>query len=147
MRFPSVRLGAVAALLALTAGSAAAQETQLDPKKGLPRESGLGAMVVLTDLSPKDPLWKALSAWRKARDQRKFAARFTFGGDSLKRAPQGYALDHPLIDDLKRKDFIAVEELDVDVVLRADFADRVQQSFVSAKPLMQFLCGAQPLAF
>ena len=88
-----------------------------------------------------------LYAWRKARDNRKFAARFELRGDSLKRAPQGYAPDHPLIEDLKRKDFIAVEELDVDEVLTKDFADRVQQSFMSTKPLMKFLCEAQPLAF
>ena len=86
-------------------------------------------------------------AWQKARDHRKFAQQFELGGDTLKRPPQGYSAEHPLIVDLKRKDFIAVQDLSVDVALQADFADLVQKQFMTTRPFMQFLCEAQPLAF
>jgi len=86
-------------------------------------------------------------AWRKARDDKKFQARFELRGETLKRPPRGFPADHPMIDDLRRKDFIAVEELSVSEIYAAGFTDRVNQSFASAKPLMRFLCQALDLMF
>ena len=86
-------------------------------------------------------------AWRKARDDKKFQTRFELRGETLKRPPRGYPADHPMIDDLRRKDFIAVEELSMSEIYAAGFTDRVNQSFASTKPLMRFLCQALDLAF
>lgn len=49
---------------------------------------------------------------------------FAMDGDSLSRPPRGYDKRHPLIDELKRKDFIAVKSLTNHEVLQPDFASR-----------------------
>ena len=49
--------------------------------------------------------------WKKVSRGHAFTKVFRLAGDSLKRAPKGYDPDHPLIEDLRRKDFIAVTEL------------------------------------
>ena len=49
--------------------------------------------------------------WKKATGARGLHKRFEFQGESLKRPPRGYPQDHPLLEDLKRKDFIAVTSL------------------------------------
>ena len=86
-------------------------------------------------------------AWLKARDHEPFQARFTLDGDSLKRAPAGISPDHPLIGDLRRTDFIAVEELRPAEIHDEGFADRAAESFLTAKPFMKFLCTALDLPF
>ncbi|MGI9301634.1 MAG: DUF2461 domain-containing protein [Gammaproteobacteria bacterium] len=85
--------------------------------------------------------------WLKARDDKDFRRQFELGGESLKRPPKGYAADHPLIDDLKRKDFIAMNNLAAKDLYRGDFADRVGGAFVAAKPFMRFLCRAVDVPF
>ncbi len=64
------------------------------------------------------------------------------GGDSLKRPPRGFDADHPLIEDLKRKDFIASMTQDEKSVTAPDFIDRVAESFAAGAPLVAFLCRA-----
>ena len=50
--------------------------------------------------------------WKKAVKSAAFTKHgFTLDGESLKRPPAGGDADHPLIEDLKRKDFIAVADL------------------------------------
>src|SRR5262245_52215352 len=46
--------------------------------------------------------------WKKAVGGRAFMRGCTLEGDFLSRPPRGFAPDHPLIEDIKRKDFIAV---------------------------------------
>jgi len=50
--------------------------------------------------------------------------------------------DHPLVEDLKRKDFIAVKDLDPGEVTGPRFQQKVETSFRAAVPLMTFLCKA-----
>jgi uncharacterized protein (TIGR02453 family) len=80
--------------------------------------------------------------WRRARDARKFRARWALDGGSLKRPPRGFAADHPFVEDLKRTDFIAVEELEERDVLGKKFLDHVAESFAAGRPFMRFLCEA-----
>ena len=80
--------------------------------------------------------------WIRARDDRRFRARFALAGDSLSRPPKGFSGDHPLIDDLRRKDFIAVRNLDPDAPLKRDFQKEVEAAFSAAVPFMTFLCKA-----
>jgi len=85
--------------------------------------------------------------WRRARDDRKFRARWALDGGSLKRPPRGFPADHPCIEDLKRTDFIAVEELEERDVLGKKFLDHVAESFAAGRPFMRFLCAALKAPF
>lgn len=86
-------------------------------------------------------------AWRAVRDDKAFRKNFTLGGEVLARPPRGYAKDHPLIDDLKRKDFIAVAAFDEESVASKRFPADVVEYFNQATPYMRFLCKALELRF
>ncbi len=83
--------------------------------------------------------------WVKAKENPAFKKRFKLEGDALVNAPRGYAKDHALIDDLKRKDFIAIAPLKESDVTGKKLLATVVDSFVTADPLMRFLCKS--LAF
>ncbi len=80
--------------------------------------------------------------WRRAIADKGFTARFDRRGDTLKRIPRGFDQDHDLAEDLKRKDHIAICDLDRKEVLSADFPDRLAEIYRSSSPLMAFLCRA-----
>ena len=90
----------------------------------------------------RDHLIEAGAAWVAARDDATFQVHFNLSGETLKRAPRGYSPDHPLIQDLKRKDFIAISDLSHEDVLSPDFIDTVCQRFRAADAYMRFLCKA-----
>lgn len=81
-------------------------------------------------------------AWVAARDDAPFQRYFNLSGETLKRAPRGYNPDHPLIEDLKRKDFIAISDLSHEEMLDPGFIDTVCQRFHAADAYMRFLCKA-----
>ena len=85
--------------------------------------------------------------WQRARDDRKFRARFALDGGSLKRPPRGFPADHPCVEDLKRTDFIGLEELDERDVLDKGYLEHVAASFTAARPFMRFLCDAMKVPF
>lgn len=85
--------------------------------------------------------------WRRARDDKKFRRRFALDGDSLKRPPRGFPADHPLVEDLKRTDFIGLSELTERDVLAKSFLDRVAAAFTASRPFARFLCDALEVPF
>ena len=85
--------------------------------------------------------------WKRTRDNNSFRSHYTLDGDSLKRPPRGYDKDHPLIDDLKRKDFIAVKTLTHDDVYRSDVVQKTVAEFKAAGSFMRFLCTATGTPF
>ncbi len=85
--------------------------------------------------------------WLRAKNDAKFRRLFTLEGESLKRPPGGFPADHPCVEDLKRTDFVAVEDLGERDVLAKKFADRVAASFAAGRPLMRFLCDAIRVPF
>jgi uncharacterized protein (TIGR02453 family) len=85
--------------------------------------------------------------WRRARDNRKFRQHFALDGDSLKGPPRGYPPDHPLIDDLKRTDFVALRDVSEHDVLAESYLERTMAAFAASRPFMQFLCSALRLPF
>jgi uncharacterized protein (TIGR02453 family) len=87
------------------------------------------------------------AAWVKVSRDRKFCKTYELAGDSLANAPRGYAKDHPLLADLKRKDFIAIAGFGGRLATSANFKPEVVKSFRSAVPYMQFLCKALELPF
>jgi len=84
-------------------------------------------------------------AWLRAKTDPEFNRQYELGGDSLKRAPQGYDPGHPQIEDLKRKDFIAHVSLSEQQACAADFPDRYARLCIAAAPFMRFLTEALDL--
>jgi uncharacterized protein (TIGR02453 family) len=85
--------------------------------------------------------------WKRASSDPAFAATFTPGGDRLKRPPTGYDPDHPFIEDLKRKEFVAAAPFSEEDVCRPDFMDRFAETCRVAVPFMAFLTRAVGLAW
>jgi uncharacterized protein (TIGR02453 family) len=85
--------------------------------------------------------------WVAARDDADFRGWFGLNGDRLKRAPRGFDPAHPLVEDLKRKDFTAGAELLPAAVTRADFIDEYTEISAAATPFMRWLCGALNVPF
>jgi uncharacterized protein (DUF2461 family) len=85
--------------------------------------------------------------WLSATREPPFAAVFELGGDSLKRAPSGYDPDHPLIEDLKRKDFVGYAMLEEKTVTGDGFLDEYARICRSATPFVEFLCRAVDVPF
>ena len=85
--------------------------------------------------------------WRRVVGDKAFERHFALGGEALKRPPRGFAKDHELIEDIKRKSFIAVRNLDSDAPLGSGFQKTVELSFRSAEPLMRFLCKSVGVPF
>jgi uncharacterized protein (TIGR02453 family) len=73
--------------------------------------------------------------------------RFSFGGESLKRAPAGFPADHPRVEDLKRKDFIVSAHLTQGQVTSGSFLDDFVGLCGEAAPFVAFLCRAAGVAF
>jgi uncharacterized protein (TIGR02453 family) len=63
-------------------------------------------------------------------------------GEALKRPPQGYPPDHPLIEDLKRKSFAVTSKLTQREVTASGFLDVWVDRVRQARPFMVFLSGA-----
>lgn len=61
-------------------------------------------------------------------------------GDSLRRAPIGFAPTHPFVEDLRRKDLYSLVRFSNDTVCRADFLDRYVEACRTVAPLVKFLC-------
>lgn len=80
--------------------------------------------------------------WRRAKNDKRFRKHFELVGDALKRAPRDFPADHPLIEDIKRTDFIGLADLTENDVLSDDFLDLVAARLAAARPLMAFLCRA-----
>lgn len=84
--------------------------------------------------------------WRAMKESLA-AAGLTLGGDSLKRIPRGYDKDHPLAEDLKRKDYIVSTKIDEETILSDRLMDRFIELCEGASPLMRFLCDATGVEF
>lgn len=85
--------------------------------------------------------------WSDAVRDELFGESLRFEGETLKRPPAGFDPEHPLIEDLKRKDFIAVAKLSEKRVTSAGFAEALAGTFQACSPLMRFLCKATGVPF
>ena len=86
-------------------------------------------------------------AWIAATRSPAFRRRFTLGGEELSRPPRGYDATHPLIDDLKRKSFVATQAFEDERALRPDFPKFVAAGFAGLAPMVDYLCAALDLDF
>ena len=80
--------------------------------------------------------------WKRAIGTTAFKRHFNLGGESLQRPPRGFDKEHPLIDDIKRKSFIAIRNMPVGDCTKPQFQRTVESSFKQATPYMEFLCSA-----
>ena len=85
--------------------------------------------------------------WLAARDDPNFSRWFNLVGDSLKTAPRGFDKTHPLIEDIKRKDFIGLSDLAPALIEQDDLADIICGYFQAGRSLMLFLCSSQRVPF
>jgi len=72
---------------------------------------------------------------------------FEPAGSSLKSAPRGYPADHPMIEDLRRTDFLGLHDLSEKEVLDEAFTENVATLFAAGRPFMRFLCDALKVPF
>jgi uncharacterized protein (TIGR02453 family) len=80
--------------------------------------------------------------WKSIIEDRRFTEHWELRGDSLKRAPKGIDPEHPLIEHLKRTDFIAVTNLSQKEVCAPDFVKRFAELCRTAAPFNGFLTKA-----
>lgn len=103
------------------------------------------------------PESKALNAIRACIDENPNAYQkalktlqdhgFIMDGDSLIRPPKGYEKTHPLLTELKRKDFIAVKNIDFEELCKPGAINFCTEQFQFCAPLMAYLCFALELDF
>ncbi len=86
-------------------------------------------------------------AWKRASRSKAFLRDWRFAGESLQRPPRGFDADHPCLEDLKRKDFIVVQDLSEDEVCADGFLSTFAKKCRSSVPFMKFLCEAVELEF
>ncbi len=80
--------------------------------------------------------------WQRIISDEAFIAVYKLGGQSLKRGPKGYDPDHPLIEDLKRKDFVASTPFGEEEACAPDFIDHFAELCRVAAPFNEFLTTA-----
>ncbi len=111
----------------------------------------IGAGIWRPDKTPLLEIRRAISEsptnWKRARDAKSFRSTYNLSGDSLKRPPAGFENDDPMNDDLKRKDFIGVCNLDDDELTDSEFLLAATKKFKAAMPFMRFLCSSLDLPF
>jgi uncharacterized protein (TIGR02453 family) len=103
-----------------------------------PDSSTLGKIREAIVAGPKR--WKRLNNAKALR-----TAGCELVGDSLKRPPRGYDPEHPLIEDLKRKDFILAVTTTEEDALAPDFIKRFAKFCKTAAPVSEFLTRALDL--
>ncbi len=85
--------------------------------------------------------------WSAAVSDEGLKAHWRLAGSSLKRAPRGFDRDHPLIDDLKRKDFILISDSSEADACAAGFGERLVDAYRAATPVMRFLTAAVGVSY
>ena len=85
--------------------------------------------------------------WKRAVSGKAFKAACELWGEKLARPPRGYDPEHPFIEDLMRKDFIALASFSEADACRAGFLDRVADLYRTTAPFMSFLTKAAGLKF
>ncbi len=99
-----------------------------------PESKVLAAIRAAIDEDPK--------RWKRVRDNKSFCEHFELAGEKLKTSPRDYPRDHPMIEDLRRIDFIGVAPLSQAEVTGEEIVSIVIDRIKRTKPLMQFLCDA-----
>lgn len=95
----------------------------------------------------RDAISENPSGWKSAVRGKPFCSRFELSGNSLRRPPKGYDHNHPVIEDLKRKDFIGITTLSQEGVTRPEFPRDLAEIYTAGSSFVKFLCDAVGLPF
>jgi uncharacterized protein (TIGR02453 family) len=87
------------------------------------------------------------AAWKRASRAKAFTTVFDLSGDRLKRPPNDFDTEHPLIEDLKWKDYIGVAELPDSFATDPGLPKALAKMFKAGTPFMRFLCNALVVPF
>ena len=87
------------------------------------------------------------ASWTRMTQAKAFRDTFTLMGQSLQRPPRGCDAAHPLIDDLKRKDFVAATVFHEADAIRPDFLQRFAQIARGGAAFVGFLSRAVGVSF
>src|SRR5207253_11999 len=90
----------------------------------------------------RDAIVANSSDWKRIVSDPKFKEAGANTGEALKRAPQGYDPDHPMVEDLKRKSYTWHAKFSEAEVCGTDFADRFIEACKIANPFDRFLATA-----
>jgi uncharacterized protein (TIGR02453 family) len=85
--------------------------------------------------------------WQAIVDEPAFQQHFRLSGETLKRPPAGFDPEHPLIDELKRKDFVAIADLSEAEATAGEFLDRFLALCAASGGFMRFLCESARVAY
>jgi uncharacterized protein (TIGR02453 family) len=88
-----------------------------------------------------------VAGWKRVTHEKRFRSVWELSGDTLKRPPRGYEADHPMIDDIKRKDHIALCTLDERDVTRADLLKFLYERYARARSYLGWLADAIGMPF
>lgn len=80
--------------------------------------------------------------WKRIKSKKAMRDTFEFTGDTLIRPPRGYDKEHPLLADLKRKDFCVMATLKRKDLRSPEIVNVVANHYKIAMPLVRFLCDA-----
>ena len=78
--------------------------------------------------------------WKKAISGAAFKKRLELSGDRLVRPPKGFDPEHPFIEDLKWKDYIAVGNLAQKAIVDPGFMEDFTAYCKAGLPLVSFIC-------
>ena len=95
----------------------------------------------------RDAIIEDPSGWKRSVSRKPFRSSFELSGNSLRRAPKGYEPDHPLIEDLKWKDFIGTTALTQNAVGKPEFPRDFAEICNAGTSFVKFLCSAIGLPF
>jgi uncharacterized protein (TIGR02453 family) len=87
------------------------------------------------------------AGWKKASRGKTFLNAVGLVGDKLSRPPKGFDPEHPIIEDPKFKDFIAITSLTQKFVLNSDLPKELKKRFRAGTPFMRYLCDALKVPF
>ena len=80
--------------------------------------------------------------WKRVKNGKAFKQTFERQGESLKRPPRGFEVEHPLLEDLKRKDHFGLANLNHDDIYSPELPEILVKHFKTAMPFVRFLCDA-----
>ena len=95
----------------------------------------------------RDTIVEKPEEWTRITTGAEFCQTFRLAGEALKRPPRGYDPEHPLIEDLKRKDFVVIADVEEAEAIRPDFLDRFAAIARAGGEFTSFLCKAVGVPF
>ena len=95
----------------------------------------------------RDAIVERPEKWKRAVSGKAFKSLCVMDGEVLSRPPHGYDPNHPLIEDLKRKDILALVPFDEKDACSPHFIDMFTNACRTSAPVMEFLTSAIGLPF